>query len=185
MFRYKDAEDILRETLNIVSARADEHKEPISSRWEPLLNNLGHCCRKNKKYAEALKYHERALVLKPLTAPTYTAIGFVHSLMGNLEQASDYLHRSLALKRDDVVATALLKLVFEDLINLDDPETEDVNKTMDQSTDDEETQRAPWTSISPVPSASATEGTKLRGIKISFDDDDSNSSDMDMNMSLD
>lgn len=76
-------------------------------------------------------------------------------------------------------------MCLEDLIRLDDPEADEPNKMMDQSTDDEEIQPAPWTSISPQPSASTNEGGKLRGIKISFDDDDSNSSDMDMNMSLD
>lgn len=25
--------------------------------WAPLLNNLGHTCRKLKEYEEALKYH--------------------------------------------------------------------------------------------------------------------------------
>lgn len=179
--RYEDAEDIFRETLKIVTAQAEENKEPISARWEPLMNNLGHCCRKNKKYDESLKYHERALVLKPLTAPTYTAIGFVHALKGNLDQAVDHLHRSLALKRDDVVATALLKLCLEDLINGDD-ETSDYGKKMDQSTDDDDTDRN-WRPDPSAPST-ASEGTKLRGIKITFDED-SNSSDMDMNMSLD
>uniref|UniRef100_A0A2K5DPI1 Cell division cycle 16 n=1 Tax=Aotus nancymaae TaxID=37293 RepID=A0A2K5DPI1_AOTNA len=61
-------------------------------KWEPLLNNLGHVCRKLKKYAEALDYHRQALVLIPQNASTYSAIGYIHSLMGNFENAVDYFH---------------------------------------------------------------------------------------------
>lgn len=98
---------------------ANDKEEPISVRWEPLINNLGHCCRKNKKYDDALKYHKQALALKPQNPATYTAIGFVYALKFNLEKAVDYLHRSLALKRDDIVTTALLKSCLEDLMNED------------------------------------------------------------------
>lgn len=31
----------------------------LPSKWEALLNNLGHTCRKMKKYEEALEYHEQ------------------------------------------------------------------------------------------------------------------------------
>lgn len=57
--RYEDAEDILRTTLDMVTKMAKQNDEPLSARWEPLLNNLGHACRKNKKYDEALKYHNQ------------------------------------------------------------------------------------------------------------------------------
>lgn len=110
------AEEIFKTTLGIVTKIAEQNNEAISQRWEPLLNNLAHCCRKNKKYEEALKYHQQALVLKPQNAATYTGIGFVQALMGQLEKAVDSLHRSLAIKRDDVVTSALLKNVIEDLM---------------------------------------------------------------------
>lgn len=103
----------------MVTKLADENDEPVSIRWEPLINNLGHCCRKNKKYDEALKYHRQALALRPQNPATYTAIGFVYALKFNLEKAVEYLHRSLALKRDDIVTTALLKSCLEDLMNED------------------------------------------------------------------
>lgn len=140
MFRFTHAEDILRTTLSMVTDMAKRNNESISDRWEPLLNNLGHCCRKNKKYEEALKFHQqvlffffdvfgrhndiyktlyfrKALILKPMTAATYTAIGFVQALMGNLELAAESLHRSLALKRDDIVTSALLNFCIEDLVD--------------------------------------------------------------------
>lgn len=91
----------------------------LTARWEPLFNNLGHCCRKNRKYEEALQLHQRALALKPLCASTYTAIGFVQSLMGRLDDAIESLHRSLSIKRDDIFASTLLRYCIEDLTDED------------------------------------------------------------------
>ncbi|EPY86952.1 cell division cycle 16-like protein [Camelus ferus] len=45
-----------------------------------------------EKYTEALDYHRQALVLIPQNASTYSAIGYIHSLMGNFENAVDYFH---------------------------------------------------------------------------------------------
>lgn len=45
-----------------------------------------------RKYEEALEYHRQALVLIPQNASTYSAIGYIHSLMGNFESAIDYFH---------------------------------------------------------------------------------------------
>lgn len=55
-------------------------------------------------------------MLKPQTATTYTAMGFVQALLGKLENAVESLHRSLAIKRDDIVTSALLKYCIEDLM---------------------------------------------------------------------
>lgn len=33
----------------------------IAEKWEPLLNNLGHTCRKLKKYDDALRYHQQVI----------------------------------------------------------------------------------------------------------------------------
>lgn len=112
---YESAEEVFRTTLDMVQNMAKANREPISVRWEPLLNNLGHCCRKNKKYEEALEFHRRALFLKPLSASTYTAIGFVQALMGSLDEAVESFHKSLSLRRDDVFTTTILKNVIEDL----------------------------------------------------------------------
>lgn len=57
-YSYESAEEVFRTTVDIVTNRAKQNQEEISARWEPLFNNLGHCCRKNKKYKEALKYHQ-------------------------------------------------------------------------------------------------------------------------------
>jgi anaphase-promoting complex subunit 6 len=113
---YEDAEEIFRSTLSAVEEMAKKNHESLSERWEPLLNNLGHCCRKNKKLSESLNYHQQALSLRPLNSQTYTSIGFVYALMGKLSEAVEAFHKSLALKRDDVVTSTILKTVLEDLV---------------------------------------------------------------------
>lgn len=164
---------------------ANENEEPISTRWEPLISNLGHCCRKNKKYDEALKYHKQALALKPQNPATYTAIGFVYALQFDLEKAVDYLHRSLALKRDDIVTTALLKSCLEDLMNEDSLPKSLLDSRIDQDVDGfssahkREPKTKPHSSYPIKPSA----------MKINFDDDSNQSQgsemiDLDMTMDV-
>lgn len=166
----------------MITKKALENKEPISIRWEPLINNLGHCCRKNKKHDEALKYHKQALGLRPQNASTYTAIGFVHALKGNLETAVDYLHRSLALKRDDIVTTALLKSCLEDLMNVDSLPKSLTGPNVENNED--EMPNEPRTEIK----TTALPPTRLKGVKITFDDDSNQSQGsgtIDLDMSMD
>lgn len=163
----------------MVKKMAQDDNEPISTRWEPLINNLGHCCRKNKKHDAALSYHEQALVLKPQSAPTYSAIGFVHALKGDLELAVDYLHRSLALKRDDIFTSALLKSCLEDLMDeslLPNDITGSNNsaEAMD-SVDDDNITVSPARGKKPMQPPTGNDPTKLRCMKITFDDDSNNS----------
>lgn len=121
---FEEAENTFRTTLNMVTEMCKRNQESLSDRWEPLLNNLGHCCRKNKKLTEALNFHTRALSLKPLNSQTYTSIGFVYALMGKLSEALEAFHKSLALKRDDVITSTILKTVMEDLVEeLNEPDT--------------------------------------------------------------
>ena len=81
---YESAEEIFQATLDMITDMTIGNREAKSPRWEPLFNNLGHCCRKNINYKEALKFHRRAFALKPLSALTYTAIEFVQALLGRL-----------------------------------------------------------------------------------------------------
>lgn len=62
-------------------------------------------------------------MLKPQSGNTYTAIGFIHALLGNLDEAIEYFHKSLALNRDCIVTSTILKDCIEDL--MDDPTTID------------------------------------------------------------
>ncbi|XP_011913570.1 PREDICTED: cell division cycle protein 16 homolog [Cercocebus atys] len=94
---WKTAEKWFLDALEKIKAIGNE---VTVDKWEPLLNNLGHVCRKLKKYAEALDYHRQALVLIPQNASTYSAIGYIHSLMGNFENAVDYFHTYFFLGAD-------------------------------------------------------------------------------------
>ncbi|XP_027632020.1 cell division cycle protein 16 homolog isoform X3 [Tupaia chinensis] len=102
---WKTAEKWFLDALEKIKAIGNE---VTVDKWEPLLNNLGHVCRKLKKYAEALDYHRQALVLIPQNASTYSAIGYIHSLMGNFENAVDYFHTALGLRRDDTFSVTML-----------------------------------------------------------------------------
>ncbi|KAG5887178.1 hypothetical protein JTB14_028981 [Gonioctena quinquepunctata] len=87
----------------------------VPQRWAPLLNNLGHTCRKLKKYGEALEFHNQALLLTPQSASTYSALAYVQVLMGNYDEAVEWFHKALGLKRDDTFSTTMLNYVIEQL----------------------------------------------------------------------
>lgn len=114
--QFHDAEDVFQTTLRNVNEMCSRNNEALSDRWEPLLNNLGHCCRKTNQLEKSLQFHKQALSLKPLNSQTYTAIGFVQALMGKLSDAIESFHKSLALKRDDVITSTILKTILEDLV---------------------------------------------------------------------
>ncbi|XP_078037799.1 cell division cycle protein 16 isoform X1 [Augochlora pura] len=116
---YKTAERQFKEAIKRIQGGLKDVILP--SKWEALLNNLGHTCRKMKKYEEALEYHQQALVLNPLNPSTYSAIGFNHALMGNTQDAVDAFHRALGLKRDDTFITTMLTYVMEQLIEESPP----------------------------------------------------------------
>ena len=52
--------------------------------------NLGHCYRKQQRWAEAVQVYERALGLCPGQASTYAALGFTkHLKVGIIESLTD------------------------------------------------------------------------------------------------
>lgn len=116
---YKNAEKQFKEALKKIQNTSKNIVLP--SKWESLLNNLGHTCRKLKKYEEALDYHQQALVLNPLNPSTYSAIGFIHALTGNTQDSVDAFHRALGLRRDDTFTTTMLGYVMEQLIDESPP----------------------------------------------------------------
>lgn len=116
---YKTAERQFKEAMKKIQCGLKDVILP--NKWEALLNNLGHTCRKMKKYDEALEYHQQALVLNPLNPTTYAAIGFIQSMMGNLQDAVDSCHRALGLRRDDTFTTTLLGYLMEQLIDESPP----------------------------------------------------------------
>ncbi|CAF1224232.1 unnamed protein product [Adineta steineri] len=80
--------------------------------WEPLFNNMGHACRKLKKYEEAITHFKKCLGLTPRNPQTLIAIGFVHALQGNYGQAIEYLHQGLWLSPASSFAQTLLNKCF-------------------------------------------------------------------------
>ncbi|XP_060577808.1 cell division cycle protein 16 homolog, partial [Ruditapes philippinarum] len=77
-----------------------EKQTSVPEKWEPLLNNLGHTCRKLRKLDEALEYHQQARILDPQSPSTYSAIGIVLALKGEAIEAVDYFHKALAIRRE-------------------------------------------------------------------------------------
>ncbi|XP_076672851.1 cell division cycle protein 16 [Andrena cerasifolii] len=116
---YKTAERQFKEAMKRIQGGLKDIILP--NKWEALLNNLGHTCRKMKKYEEALEYHRQALVLNVLNPSTYSAIGFIHALMGSTQEAVDAFHRALGLRRDDTFTTTMLTYVMEQLIEESPP----------------------------------------------------------------
>ncbi len=92
-------------------------KSTLSGKWEPLLNNLGHTSRKLGKFEDALGYHQQALVLQPLSASTFSSIGFVQTLMGKYYDAVESFHKALGLRREDAFSTTMLNNVVEHLVS--------------------------------------------------------------------
>ncbi|XP_064615248.1 cell division cycle protein 16 homolog [Liolophura sinensis] len=107
------AEGYFKEALKKIQCVSHEI---TAEKWEPLLNNLGHTYRKLKKYEESLEYHKHALVLSPQNPSTYSAIGYVHVIMGNNMEALDYFHKALGIHRDDAFSTTMLDQVMESLM---------------------------------------------------------------------
>lgn len=60
-------------------------------------------------------------MLNPLNPSTYSAVGFIHALMGNTQEAVDAFHRALGLRRDDTFTTTMLTYVMEQLIEESPP----------------------------------------------------------------
>ncbi|GIX95883.1 cell division cycle protein 16 homolog [Caerostris darwini] len=93
----------------------------LPEKWEGLLNNLGHTCRKLKKFDEALNYHQHALMLIPQNPSTYAAMAFVYSLTEKWAEAVEYFHKALGLHRDDVFSNTMLSSVIEQLVKETSP----------------------------------------------------------------
>uniref|UniRef100_A0A8C4N4F7 Cell division cycle 16 homolog (S. cerevisiae) n=1 Tax=Eptatretus burgeri TaxID=7764 RepID=A0A8C4N4F7_EPTBU len=98
--------------------------EVTVDKWEPLFNNLGHVCRKLKRYDEALEYHRQALVLAPQNASTFAALGFIHSLTCDFHSAIDYFHKALGLRRDDTFSVTMLGNCIERYLAEDHPSSD-------------------------------------------------------------
>ena len=114
--------------------------EVLSETWETLLSNLGHACRKPGRYQEALRYHKQALVLIPNKASTFSALGFVNSLLGNHHEAVGYFHKALGIQREDTFSVHMLGETLEQLtieVNTKVKEDNDMSMEMDNRSGEE------------------------------------------------
>lgn len=119
--------------------------------------------------------------MKPQSAQTYTAIGFVYALMDNLEEAITYFHKSLALNRDCIVTSTILKTCIEDFMD----EESVIDTLYGKSSCSSETATVcPTTksnSFFPPIEEEESAAMKFTGMKLKFDDEDisANSDDID------
>jgi anaphase-promoting complex subunit 6 len=102
---YQNAEMSMRRAYDKLKSIA--HKS-IFKEWEALLNNLGHVCRKQKKYLDSLEFHRMALALQPANSSTWTSIGLTCTFVNKFDEAIDYFHQALWYKKTDLVAKKLL-----------------------------------------------------------------------------
>ncbi|XP_057371706.1 cell division cycle protein 16 homolog isoform X1 [Daphnia carinata] len=120
---YQLAEKCFLQAVDMVSSMrhttssGDSNDFPMDDTWEPLLNNLGHVCRKLKKYEQAIDFHQKALLVSPMRASTFAALGYVYALTLKYDQAIEYFQKALALKRDDTFSTTMLNSVLEAYLN--------------------------------------------------------------------
>lgn len=54
-------------------------------------------------------------MLNPQAAGTYAAIAYIHVLMGNNDEAVEWFHNALGLKRDDTFSTTMLNYIMGQL----------------------------------------------------------------------
>lgn len=91
------------------------HRAQIPALWEPVLFNLGHCHRKLGRLPEAREMYARCLEIHQ-KATTYTALGFVDHLLGNLELAIQNYHHALAIVPGDAITNGLLDKAIKELL---------------------------------------------------------------------
>jgi len=114
---YPLADKCFAQAVDMIRINSAGDTRPIDETWEPLLNNLGHVCRKLKKYSTAIEFHQKALLVCPGRSSTYASLGYVHALTGNACDAVEYFQKALALKRDDTFSTNMLNSVLDLYLN--------------------------------------------------------------------
>lgn len=98
--------------LTALEAATPSHSSEVPVRWAATLDALGHVYRALGHPSEALRWHERALALRPARSSTLTAMALCLALLSRERDAADALHAALAKDPDDVVALALLDIVI-------------------------------------------------------------------------
>ncbi|CAH2234431.1 jg6108 [Pararge aegeria aegeria] len=99
----------------LLEPRSMDQTHNLAPCWAATLDALGHASRALGNPAEALRWHERALALRPAKAGSLAARGLCLALLGRETEAADALHAALARDPDHVVALALLDAIVDRL----------------------------------------------------------------------
>ncbi|KAL4003184.1 Tetratricopeptide repeat family protein [Acanthocheilonema viteae] len=70
---------------------------PLSEFWEPLVNNLGHVKCKLGSYEEAIKFHQKALLMCPGKLGPNAGLAIAAGRAGDIDRAVHYFHKSLSV----------------------------------------------------------------------------------------
>ena len=57
----------------------------------------------------------------PMSASTFSSIGYVYALKGDLIEAVEAFHKALGIRRDDTFSTTMLNRVMEHMLHDDAP----------------------------------------------------------------
>ncbi|MFH4979720.1 hypothetical protein AB6A40_006429, partial [Gnathostoma spinigerum] len=107
----------LRLLCNITDENCDAVSlldKPLSTFWEPLINNLGHVRRKLHSYMDSVKFHQKSLSLCPHKASTIGAMAISFASAGKLDEAARYFHEALGI----CPHSQILKQALERLLEL-------------------------------------------------------------------
>ncbi|XP_045767268.1 cell division cycle protein 16 homolog isoform X2 [Maniola jurtina] len=143
--------------LWLKALRAAGPPDQLAPCWAATLDALGHASRALGQPAEALRWHERALALRPARAGSLAARGLCLALLGRESEAADALHAALARDPDHVVALALLDAIVDRL---------------DAALTEEEIPQFPFPAVeisTPAPRASPPPDTSDMSMSMSFD----------------
>ncbi|CAK1543833.1 unnamed protein product [Leptosia nina] len=102
-------------TLWLRALHSAGHMKEQNPMWAATLDGLGHVSRVLGRPTEALRWHERALALRPARSASLAAKGLCLALLGRETEAADALHSALARDPDNVVAIALLDAIIDRL----------------------------------------------------------------------
>ncbi|VDM08172.1 unnamed protein product [Wuchereria bancrofti] len=101
---WKNAETFFTKALLSAYNETDEHahacdllNRPLSEFWEPLVNNLGHVKCKLGSYDEAIKFHQKALLMCPGKLGPNAGLAIAAGRSGDIDRAVHYFHKSLSV----------------------------------------------------------------------------------------
>ncbi|VDK66443.1 unnamed protein product [Onchocerca ochengi] len=101
---WENAETFFTKALLLAYNETDERiracdllNRPLSEFWEPLVNNLGHVKCKLGSYDEAIKFHQKALLMCPGKLGPNAGLAIAAGRAGDIDRAVHYFHKSLSV----------------------------------------------------------------------------------------